>query len=62
MKRFSALTYLTGKTTGSPALLFEHIKDSMAGSSVLINVLGSSLKRFALIFGSAETCLSFRID
>lgn len=47
----AAITYLTGKTIGSPALLFEHIKDSMAGSSVLINILGSSLNRIVLTLG-----------
>lgn len=51
----SAVTYLTGKTKASPALLFEQIKDSPDGFSVLTNIFGSSLFRIALTLGLPET-------
>lgn len=50
-EEIATITYLTGKTLGSPALLFEQIKDSAIGSSVLMNILGSSLNRIALTLG-----------
>src|SRR3989304_4997131 len=41
------ITYMAGKTVGSPAVLFENIKDH-AGSKLLFNPFGSSLNRVAV--------------
>ena len=50
-EELSALTYLTGKKIGGPALLFENIKGYQKGNRVLSNILGSSLNRIALALG-----------
>lgn len=42
-----AITYMAGKTTGGPTLLFENIKGH-PGSRVLFNPFGSSLNRVAI--------------
>lgn len=50
-EELTAITYMAGKKSGSPALLFEKIKDHRRGYRVLSNILGSSLKRIALSMG-----------
>ena len=50
-EELSALTYLTGKKLGGPALLFENIKGYTKGNKVLSNILGSSLNRISLALG-----------
>ncbi|MFZ7110980.1 MAG: UbiD family decarboxylase [Desulfatiglandales bacterium] len=50
-EELTAITYMAGKTKGSPGLLFEKIKGHPEGFSVLSNILGSSLKRIALTLG-----------
>ena len=50
-EELSALTYLTGKKIGGPALLFENVKGYKKGNRVLSNILGSSLNRIALALG-----------
>jgi len=47
-EEIGALTYMVGKREGSPALLFEKIKDHDPKYRVLSNVVGSSLNRIAL--------------
>ncbi len=50
-EELSALTYLTGKKIGGPALFFENVKGYPKGNRVLSNVLGSSLNRIGLALG-----------
>jgi UbiD family decarboxylase len=47
----AAITYLVGKSPGSPALLFDHMKETSPGFRLLTNILGSSLNRVALTLG-----------
>jgi len=44
-EELSAITYMVAKNHGSPALLFENIKDYPQGYRVLSNIFGSSLRR-----------------
>lgn len=50
-EEIAAVSYLSGKTVASPALLFQHIRGAATGFSVLTNILGSSLNRVALTLG-----------
>ncbi|HUJ88610.1 MAG TPA: UbiD family decarboxylase [Syntrophorhabdales bacterium] len=50
-EELSAITYLTGKKIGGPALLFEKVKGYKKEKRVLSNILGSSLNRIALTLG-----------
>jgi UbiD family decarboxylase len=50
-EELSALTYLTGKKIGGPALLFENIKGYTKEHRVLSNILSNSLNRIALALG-----------
>ncbi|HVN23402.1 MAG TPA: UbiD family decarboxylase [Syntrophorhabdales bacterium] len=50
-EELSAITYLTGKKLGGPALFFEKVKGYDKDKRVLSNILGSSLNRIALALG-----------
>jgi UbiD family decarboxylase len=50
-EELTAVTYLTGKKIGGPALLFENVKGYSKEYRVLSNILGSSLNRIALSLG-----------
>ena len=45
------LTYLVGKTEGSPALLFSNVRGAAPGVRSVFNLLGTSLPRIALALG-----------
>lgn len=45
------LTYLVGKTEGSPALLFNKVRGAAPGTRSLFNLLGTSLPRITLALG-----------
>ena len=45
------LTYLVGKTEGSPALLFNKVRGAAPGVRSVFNLLGTSLPRIALALG-----------
>ena len=50
-EELSAITYMAAKKKGSPALLFNKIKEYPEGFRILSNILGSSLNRIALSLG-----------
>jgi len=50
-EELSAITYMVAKNHGSPALLFENIKDYSQGYRVLSNIFGSSLRRIGYTLG-----------
>ena len=50
-EELSAITYMVAKNHGSPALLFENIKDYPQGYRVLSNIFGSSLRRIGYTLG-----------
>src|SRR3954453_11453419 len=50
-EELSAITYLAAREEGAPALLFDRFSDHDGGASVLTNMLGSSVRRFAIALG-----------
>ncbi len=50
-EELTAVTYLTGKKVGGPALLFENVKGYPKERRVLSNILSNSLNRIALTLG-----------
>jgi 4-hydroxy-3-polyprenylbenzoate decarboxylase len=50
-EELSAVTYLAAREEGAPALLFDRFSDHEGGASVLTNMLGSSVRRYAIALG-----------
>src|SRR3979411_2785396 len=54
-EELSAVTFMATRSDSAPALLFENPKGGDPGTSVLTNMLGASIGRYALAMGLDET-------
>jgi 4-hydroxy-3-polyprenylbenzoate decarboxylase len=53
-EELSAVTFMATRSESAPALLFENLKGGDTGTSVLTNMLGASIGRYALAMGLDE--------
>src|SRR3954462_14769789 len=53
-EELSAITFMATRSEAAPALLFENLKGGDPGTSVLTNMLGASIGRYALAMGLDE--------
>jgi 4-hydroxy-3-polyprenylbenzoate decarboxylase len=53
-EELSAITFMATRSESAPALLFENLKGGDSGTSVLTNMLGASIGRYALAMGLDE--------
>ena len=51
VEEMAATTYLAAQAEDAPAILFTNVRGSRPGSRALFNMVGSSLRRYALAFG-----------
>src|SRR5258708_39206931 len=53
-EELSAITFMATRSEAAPALLFDNLKGGDSGTSVLTNMLGASIGRYALAMGLDE--------